>query len=235
MGFLFHGGPGTGKTSSIKAIANTARRHIINIQLSEIKSKAQLRHLFFNEEIHIHNGTNTEKFVIPVHERLYVIEDIDAMGDALLRREWKKPVSTVEEKPKGDPWLDANVDDNTEPIDLSFLLNLLDGTLESAGRIIAISSNFPERIDRALIRPGRIDMIIHFKKCNANILSEMVTSFYDKEIVLPEIPDYKWSPAEVNQILFRNFDKPEVAVRELTELQPKDLYGFDEVTSNESP
>ena len=157
------------------------------------------------------------------------------MGDALLRREWKKPVSTVEEKPKGDPWLDANVDDNTEPIDLSFLLNLLDGTLESAGRIIAISSNFPERIDRALIRPGRIDMIIHFKKCNANILSEMVTSFYDKEIVLPEIPDYKWSPAEVNQILFRNFDKPEVAVRELTELQPKDLYGFDEVTSNESP
>jgi len=100
MGFLFHGGPGTGKTSSIKAIANTARRHIINIQLSEIKSKAQLRHLFFNEEIHDHNGSTTEKYIIPVHERLYVIEDIDAMGDALLRREWKKPTSSVEEKTK---------------------------------------------------------------------------------------------------------------------------------------
>ena len=36
LGFLFHGGPGTGKTSSVKAIANTAHRHIINIQLSEI-------------------------------------------------------------------------------------------------------------------------------------------------------------------------------------------------------
>ena len=229
LGFLFHGGPGTGKTSSVKAIANTARRHIINVQLSEIKTKSQLRHLFFNEEINVHNGTVTERYTIPVHERLYVIEDIDAMGDSVLRREWKKPVSSVEDKPKkvGDPWLDMQEEDAKEPIDLSFLLNLLDGTLESSGRIIAISSNFPERIDRALIRPGRIDMIIHFKKCNAMILSEMVTSFYDKEMDGLMCPDYKWSPAEVNQILFRNFDKPESAVRELNELQPKDLYGFD--------
>jgi hypothetical protein len=114
-----------------------------------------------------------------------------------------------------------------EPIDLSFLLNLLDGTLESSGRIIAISSNFPERIDRALIRPGRIDMIIHFKKCNKEILQEMVESFYDKKSIGLQCEDYKWSPAEVNQILFRNFEKPENAVRELNELQPKDLYGFD--------
>jgi hypothetical protein len=229
LGFLFHGGPGTGKTSSVKAIANTARRHIINVQLSEIKTKSQLRHLFFNEEINVHNGTVTERYTIPVHERLYVIEDIDAMGDSVLRREWKKPVSSVEDKPKktGDPWLDMQDEDAKEPIDLSFLLNLLDGTLESSGRIIAISSNFPERIDRALIRPGRIDMIIHFKKCNAVILDEMVTSFYDKKMQGLQCSDYKWSPAEVNQILFRNFDSPESAVRELNELQPNDLYGFD--------
>lgn len=230
LGFLFHGGPGTGKTSSVKAIANTARRHIINIQLSEIKTKAQLRHLFFNDEIHVYNGTTTERYTIPVHERLYVIEDIDAMGDAVLRREWKKPESSVTEKPKKskeDAWLDSLDEDIKEPIDLSFLLNLLDGTLESSGRILAVSSNFPERIDRALIRPGRIDMIVHFKKCNSQILHEMVTSFYDKEITGLQCEDYKWSPAEVNQILFRNFDTPENAVRELNELQPKDLYGFD--------
>ena len=39
LGFLFHGSPGTGKTSEIKAIANVARRHPVNIQLSEIKTK----------------------------------------------------------------------------------------------------------------------------------------------------------------------------------------------------
>jgi chaperone BCS1 len=160
-----------------------------------------------------------------------VIEDIDAMGDAVLKREWKKP---VEEKPKvktGDPWLDnkETEDDSKETIDLSFLLNLLDGTLEVSGRILAISSNFPERIDRALIRPGRIDMIIHFKKCNRQILQEMITSFYDTNLDdwTTEDLDYKWSPAEVNQILFRNFTNHTEAIQELKTLNPKDLYGFE--------
>jgi hypothetical protein len=226
LGFLFHGGPGTGKTSSIKAIANTARRHIINVHLAEIKTKAQLRHLFFNDEIHVYNGTNTERYTIPVHERLYVIEDIDAMGDAIMRRELKKPEP---EKPKSkeDAWMEQHDEDIKDPIDLSFLLNLLDGTLEASGRIIAISSNFPERIDRALIRPGRIDMIVHFKKCSSEILNEMVTSFYDREVSGLTCEEYKWSPAEVNQILFRNFDQPDRAVHELNTLTPKDLYGFD--------
>lgn len=233
LGFMFHGEPGCGKTSTVKAIANTARRHIINIQLSEIKSKAQLRHLFFNDEIHVYNGTTTERYTIPVHERLYVIEDIDAMGDTVLKREWKKP-TVPDEKPKkaGDPWLDREQEEDfKEPIDLSFLLNLLDGTLESSGRILAISSNFPERIDRALIRPGRIDMIVHFKKCNRQILQEMVNSFYDTELEdwTDDSMDYKWSPAEVNQILFRNFDKPQEAIEELTTLNPKDLYGFETI------
>ena len=232
LGFMFHGEPGCGKTSTVKAIANTSRRHIINVQLSEIKTKAQLRHLFFNDEIHVHNGTAVERYTIPVHERLYVIDDIDAMGDSVLERQWKKPTSSVTEAPSrrdvGDAWLDHQDEDAKEPIDLAFLLNLLDGALESSGRILAISSNFPERIDKALIRPGRIDMIINFKKCNSQILREMISSFYDLEIDDFTDPalNYKWSPAEVNQILFRNFGKPQEAIQELINLEPKDLYGF---------
>lgn len=241
LGFMFHGDPGCGKTSTVKAIANTARRHIINVHLAEIKTKEQLRHLFFNDEIHVYNGTNTERYTIPVHERLYVIEDIDAMGDAVLKREWKKPESSIKEHPKGkggeDAWMQRmEEEDSKETIDLSFLLNLLDGTLEAAGRILAISSNFPERIDRALIRPGRIDMIVHFRKCNREILKQMVNSFYDinHEEWTDDTLEYKWSPAEVNQILFRNFDRPNEAIHELKTLSSKDLYGFEAVTNKET-
>lgn len=237
LGFMFHGDPGCGKTSTVKAIANTARRHIINIQLSEIKSKAQLRHLFFNEEIHVMNGQTPERYTIPIHERLYLIEDIDAMGDTVLERRWKKPEPPKEEKKKtGDPWMDREEEDSKEPLDLSFLLNLLDGTLESSGRILCVSSNFPERIDKALIRPGRIDMIVNFKKCNRAILQEMVSNFYDQTFddwTNADL-DYRWTPAEVNQILFRNFDKPDDAIAELKTLLPKDLYGFDQTVENES-
>jgi len=225
LGFLYHGPPGTGKTSTIKAIANEGRRHIINIQLSEIKTKQQLQHLFFNDEIHVYNGTNLERYTIPVSERLYVIEDIDAMGDTVLKREWKKPTVTKKEEP--EPFMHREEEKDT--LDLSFLLNLLDGTLEANGRILIITTNFPERIDKALIRPGRIDMIVHFQKCSLEVVNEMVTSFYDKQVALTDTTlDGKWTPAEVNQILFRNFEDPEAGVKELIELATKDLYGFQD-------
>jgi SpoVK/Ycf46/Vps4 family AAA+-type ATPase len=225
LGFLYHGPPGTGKTSTIKAIANEGRRHIINIQLSEIKTKQQLQHLFFNDEIHVYNGTNLERYTIPVSERLYVIEDIDAMGDAVLKREWKKPVAV--KKDDLEPFM--HKEEEKDALDLSFLLNLLDGTLEANGRILIITTNFPERIDRALIRPGRIDMIVHFQKCTLEVLNEMVNSFYDKQVSLTDTNlDGKWTPAEVNQILFRNFEDPDAGVRELVELATKDLYGFQD-------
>jgi hypothetical protein len=217
LGFMFHGPPGVGKTSTIKAVANEGKRHILNVQLSEIKTKAQLHHLFFNDEIHVFNGVQTEKYTIPVSERLYVIEDIDAMGDTVLRREWKKPV--VVKAPTGDPFMDREKEEK-EVIDLSFILNLLDGTLEANGRILAITTNFPERIDRALIRPGRIDMIVNFKKCSLAVLQEMVRSFYDSDTAVDdESLNYKWSPAEVNQILFRNFGNVEAGLAELRSLE----------------
>ena len=236
LGFMFHGPPGVGKTSSVKAIANEGRRHIINVQLSEIKTKAQLQHLFFNDEIHVYNGVNTEKYTIPVSERLYVIEDIDAMGDTVLRREWKKPQPIAKPKNEEDAWLNREKETEKETLDLSFLLNLLDGTLEANGRILIITTNFPERIDRALIRPGRVDMIVNFKKCNRAILQEMVEAFYEEIVEIPDDPklDYKWTPAEVNQILFRNFGKPQEAVRELVTMTRDDMYGFVDAVENGS-
>lgn len=237
LGFLFHGDPGCGKTSETKAIAHVSRRHIINIQLSEIKTKSQLRHLFFNEEIHVFNGQNAEKYIIPIHERLYVIEDIDAMGDTILERAYRHPTA-VDVRPK-DPFAEDTEEVFKEPIDLAFLLNLLDGTLESSGRMMIITSNYPERIDRALIRPGRIDMIVQFRKCSRVILKQMVEGFYDSipdathELWSTPDLDGKWSPAEVNQILFRNFDTPHRALDELLTLTPQSLYGFRTGTNTE--
>ena len=62
-------------------------------------------------------------------------------------------------------------------------------------------------------------MIIHFKKCSLKTLCEMVNNFYDMELEIKDISlDNKWTPAEINQILFRNFKDHKKALHELVNL-----------------
>jgi len=42
-------------------------------------------------------------------------------------------------------------------LSLDGLLNVLDGVLDTPGRIVILTTNYPERLDEALIRPGRVD------------------------------------------------------------------------------
>lgn len=201
LGFMFYGEPGCGKTSTIKAIANYTKRHIINVNLDDITTKTELKKLFFNEKILVHNQeTNKdEEYEISINNRIYVIEDIDCMSDIVCTRE------NVEEE-------------ETDSITLSSLLNVLDGTLETPGRIIIITTNHPEKLDKALIRPGRFDMHIHFQKFSKELIKEMIEEFYEKKMskeTSKKLPDYKLSPAEVNAILFQNFDNMKNAINTL--------------------
>jgi hypothetical protein len=97
-----------------------------------------------------------------------------------------------------------------EMLNLSFLLNLLDGVLETPGRIIIATSNHPERLDRALIRPGRIDIKLEVGFCTRDMVVDMCRYFYDDNSL--NITDDEWkydkkiTPAEMNKIMLNNFD-----------------------------
>lgn len=102
-----------------------------------------------------------------------------------------------------------------DELDLSTILNILDGVLETPGRIIVLTTNHPEQFDDALLRPGRIDMIVNFRKCNADMLVRMARLYYGDDAGLDEegmraaaeaVPDGKWSPAEVTSLLLRHFN-----------------------------
>ena len=49
-----------------------------------------------------------------------------------------------------------------QKLTLANLLEVLDGVMEMDGRMLVITTNYPERLDKALIRPGRIDRKIEF-------------------------------------------------------------------------
>jgi chaperone BCS1 len=52
-------------------------------------------------------------------------------------------------------------------LSLSALLNVLDGVFAASDRILIMTSNYPERLDPAIIRPGRIDYRIDFPATTA--------------------------------------------------------------------
>ena len=55
---------------------------------------------------------------------------------------------------------------NDDKINLAFVLNLIDGIRETPGRIIIITSNYYNKLDAALIRPGRIDITLNMKNAS---------------------------------------------------------------------
>ena len=114
--------------------------------------------------------------------------------------------------------------EDTDKITLDSLLNILDGTLEIPNRMLVLSTNHAEVIDDALIRPGRIDMIIDFKYANKTIVKEMFEGFYSRTFEtdkFAKIIDYKVSPAFINQYMFKNMTNPDKAIEEIKELSLK--------------
>jgi hypothetical protein len=98
-----------------------------------------------------------------------------------------------------------------ELITMSTLLNVLDGVLETPGRIVIMTSNHPERLDPALIRPGRVDCIMHFGKSTVSDMLDMVramcgVALEDDDPRVAGLPDRAWTPAEVTRVIFENMD-----------------------------
>lgn len=217
LGIMLHGIPGAGKTSTIKAIAKDTHRHIFNLSLRAFTTQKQLLNLFFNESVLVHkyDGSKTT-YNIPINRRVYVIEDIDCMTDVTLDR------ALHPSTPQGQGQAQEGAGD---AITLSFLLNLLDGVLETPGRILVITSNYPEKLDKALVRPGRIDVKIEFKNASREFIREMVARFYSKpNLSIDAIPaelDNVFTPAEVMESLCTYFKDANGAIQHMLQKQHK--------------
>jgi hypothetical protein len=234
FGILMHGEPGTGKTSTIKAIANYTKRHIITIPLYKIKDISVLTNLFLNVDI---DGVN-----VPFDKRIYVFEEIDCNGlkDIVQQRHHnetndtksahlKKINKILSEKNKEvfeeltQEQLQSiltvtssnNKTDNNKSITLGGILELLDGLIETPGRILIITTNYPNELDQALIRPGRIDMNIHFTKASRQDIASMYEMWYNTPLcqdILQQITEEKYSHAELCQLFFKNLTNPQEVI-----------------------
>ena len=223
LGLLLSGAPGTGKTSTIKCLANETNRHICNINLNNDMTKTQLENLFFNENLSVTNPIlgQTETYCIPLDQRIYVLEDVDCQSDIVMERTLKMNKTEPAVSDDGinkEPRVDSN------KVDLSFLLNLLDGVLENPGRIVIMTSNHPDTLDSALIRPGRIDVIAKFRNCSNTTVKDMIEFFYDTKLSEEDIEriyvlqEGIITPAELSKVMFEHFTDVQATIAHMEKL-----------------
>ena len=95
-------------------------------------------------------------------------------------------------------------------ITLADFLELLDGIIEMPGRMIILTSNHPEILDPALVRPGCIDMIIEFKRLSKQNIKDMYNLWFKTDIpdyIYNNMKDHMFTQAEIgNMFAKRNMD-----------------------------
>ncbi|KAL2883259.1 hypothetical protein SGCOL_001453 [Colletotrichum sp. CLE4] len=221
-GYLFYGPPGTGKTSLSLALASYFNLELYLLHIPSIREDNDLEDLFT---------------ALPP-KCIVLLEDIDAIG--------------IQHRKKFDA--DDSSSDDSDSSDssarsfgrcrctLSGLLNVLDGVASQEGRIVLMTSNVAHKLDRALVRPGRIDRMIYLGNISKGSARGMFERMYRPHL-LPEtlltdkdgealkaqtstfddlaerfssqVPDDIFTPAQLQGFLLNHRNAPEEAVKSI--------------------
>ncbi|KAI8895554.1 hypothetical protein BC833DRAFT_600900 [Globomyces pollinis-pini] len=211
-GYLLSGKPGTGKSSLINAISASYKRDLYYINLKDIKDDPGLQSAFSGvkkNSIVVLEDVDAQSRI--VHKRsdgnffeqlMKAMTSDDSKKDKKKEKKEEKEVDTEEgsstdEKKKDD---DAeSKDKDNEPSgsgllgpsmmgpSLSALLNCMDGYTLNEGVMIIMTSNHPDVLDPALIRPGRIDLHLELGYCTHYQIQSMFNLVMNKKANVEEI------------------------------------------------
>ncbi|KAF4578402.1 hypothetical protein EYR36_000209 [Pleurotus pulmonarius] len=156
-GYLLYGPPGTGKSSTIYALAGELGLEIYTISLSSD---------------YIDDSTLQAAASSMPKRSILLIEDIDC---AFASREDEEDTLFAPPSPFMHP---NGVVPRRSAVTLSGLLNIIDGVDSEEGKFFIATTNYVDRLDAALIRPGRIDRKIEYRLATQEQAQALFTRFF---------------------------------------------------------
>jgi AAA+ superfamily predicted ATPase len=138
----------------IRAIAKETNRNLVMVPLGMIETNTQLQDILSLRTYQFPSGSSVDRTI-------FVLEEIDILCRAVHLRDHESPKTP-----------------GCDQLDLSGFLVAMDGIDTSSGRIIIMTTNCPEVLDPALIRPGRIHLRVHLTYLLEEQARELVNLFF---------------------------------------------------------
>jgi chaperone BCS1 len=199
-GIALEGPPGTGKTTLALALCGEFNSHLFIANLS-LMSDDKLLEMF--------------KQLPP--KAIILIEDIDSYSVATSRkRRMIKKKNNQKSLSGATPSAPDSDDEQPDSKDFSFgslsgLLNAIDGICSTEDRILIATTNHIERLDPALIREGRFELILKIDYLDDETGRKMFAKFYP-DFKMPK--DFKMrpeiSPAKFQTMAMGNKSDPQM-------------------------
>ncbi|KAE8680415.1 hypothetical protein F3Y22_tig00111390pilonHSYRG00164 [Hibiscus syriacus] len=107
-------------------------------------------------------------------------------------------------------------------VSLSGILNFIDGIISCCGeeRVMVFTMNSKEEVDRAVLRPGRIDVHVQFPLCDFSSFKNLASNYLGvkEHKLFPQLEEIfqggaSLTPAEIGEIMISNRSSPTRALK----------------------
>jgi chaperone BCS1 len=187
-GYLFEGPPGNGKSTLVSVLAGELNEDICILNLNDYSV----------------NDSNLSLLLSYAPAKIILIEDVDAIG--LPNREDKTDGPQLVGVPEA-----VQQTLGGRGVTFAGFINALDGVAAQEGKIIVMTTNHAEKLDPALIRPGRCDRRFEINNASRQQIRELFTRFFPAQEPYASrfasyFKDEEMSMAQMQEILMQNRD-----------------------------
>ncbi|CAK7238980.1 MAG: hypothetical protein STHCBS139747_000401 [Sporothrix thermara] len=205
-GYLLYGPPGTGKSSLSVSLAGHFNMNIYIVSLNGVAATEETLAALFNdlprrcivllEDIDTAGLTHTRGSLLGDEDKVGADDDSgsesrnssdssdDDDDDDDDRKDENGQGEMVVEGDTADAAKAKSKTQSTRDkekagrLSLSGLLNILDGVASQEGRILIMTTNHVEKLDKALIRPGRVDLQVKFDRADRAMIEALFKSIF---------------------------------------------------------